>query len=80
MRTTLTLENDVAARLEAMRGTRTSLKQLINDTLRAGLDRMDQQECRESTYRIQTHHLGRKVANLDKIAEVLASAESEEWR
>lgn len=80
MRTTLTLDDDVAARLEALRQGRRSLKQVINDTLRAGLDQMDRQQQPEPPYRITSFHLCRKVPSLDNIAEVLAGAEAESWR
>ena len=42
MRTTVTMDPDVAARLRQLaRRRRTSMKALINDVLRAGLDRTD---------------------------------------
>jgi hypothetical protein len=80
MRTTLTLDDDVAARLDVLRQGGRSLKEVINDTLRAGLDQMDRQRQSEPPYRITTFHLGRKMPNLDNIAEVLAGGEAEDWR
>lgn len=42
MRTTLTLEDDIARRLtERARARGTTFKQVVNETLRAGLDRSD---------------------------------------
>ena len=42
MRTTLTLDRDVAARLERLRKARkTSLKSVVNEALRQGLERLD---------------------------------------
>lgn len=43
MRTTLTLDDDVVARLRRLRGANKGQKRLINDVLRLGLDRIEQQ-------------------------------------
>jgi len=80
MRTTLSLDDDVATRLEALRQGQRSLKQVVNEALRAGLDQMDRQRERESPYRVTVFHLGRKTPNLDNIAEVLADSEAADWR
>jgi len=80
MRTTLTLDDDVATRLDALRQGGRSLKQVINETLRAGLDQMDRQREPEPSYCVTTFHLGRKTPNLDNIAEVLADSEAADWR
>lgn len=42
MRTTLTLDDDVAARLEQSRRGGRTLKEVVNEALRAGLDALDQ--------------------------------------
>ncbi len=82
MRTTLTLDEDVATRIEQMRKAgRGSLKDLINEALRAGLDQMAQSAAPSTRpYRITPHHLGRKLADLDNIGEILAHSEEEAWR
>jgi Arc/MetJ family transcription regulator len=41
VRTTLTIDDDVAAQLEQLRASGRSLKQLVNDALRAGLATID---------------------------------------
>jgi len=80
MRTTLSLDDDVATRLEALRQGQRSLKQVVNEALRAGLDQMDRQEEPESPYRVTVFHLGRKTPHLDNIAEVLTDSEAADWR
>lgn len=80
MRTTLTLEDDVAARLQQLRGSGVPMKQVINDALRAGLDQLEQAPRRRGkAFSTPTHRLGAKAPNLDNIADVLATAESESW-
>jgi hypothetical protein len=86
VRTTLTIEDDVAVRLDRLRTERrTNLKAVVNDVLRAGLDATEAagREARgvRAPYRIQPESLGPPyLPNLDDIAEVLAFAEGEEWR
>lgn len=84
MRTTLTLEPDVAARVtqELAQGTH-SLKELINSALRLGLDRLDGAKTREAKPRFETptYSTGRcALPNLDDVSEVLAFAEGEDFR
>ena len=56
-------------------------KQLINDLLRVGLDRMEHREPTEGPpFRTATHRLGARVPSLDNVAEVLATSEAEDWR
>lgn len=81
MRTTLTLDPDVAAALERLRrsGER-SFKALVNDLLRKGLEHMEQ-ERRGTPYRTQGESLGRcLIGSLDDVAEALAIAEGERFR
>ncbi len=79
MRTTLTLDDDVAAELEHLRLARDArLKDLVNDALRRGLKDMRMQPKRSEPFRTQTVLLGRmRVANIDNIGEALVFAESE---
>jgi hypothetical protein len=84
MRTTLTLEPDVSARVaqQLAQGSRT-LKELINTALRLGLDRLDGSTAREAKPRFETptYSTGRcALPNLDDISEVLASVEGEDFR
>ncbi len=73
MRTTLTLEDDVAARLEQMRKRKNiSTKKIVNISLRAGLDRLEENDSKtESNYRLKSIKLGKKIPNLDNISDVL---------
>lgn len=81
MRTTLTLDDDVAAMLRrALKRRGTTLKGVINEALRRGLQAVDARPARVA-YRTQPVHLGRsRVANLDNIADVLAIIEGEARR
>ncbi len=79
MRTTLTLEDDVAARLEQVRKRKNmSTRKIVNLSLRAGLDRLESDEKQSgSEYRIRDIALGKKIPNLDNVAEVLELLDSE---
>ncbi len=82
MRTTLTLEDDVAARIERLRRKRRSpLKQVVNEALRLGLAQMDAPAVSAEPYRTPAVDLGRcYLPDLDNVAEVLAIAEGEGFR
>ena len=83
MRTTLTLDKDVAAMLERMRRARkASLKQVVNEALRQGLARMTAPPpAPGKPFRTDTLPVGRcLVGNVDNVAEVLAVAEGERFR
>ncbi len=73
MRTTLTLEDDVAARLEQThKRMNLSIKQVVNISLRAGLNQLEAESLQSgSKYKIQSASLGAKLPNLDNIAEIL---------
>ena len=82
MRTTLTLDADVAARLEReMRKRGTSFKAVINDLLRAGLDAAQTPKRKTRAFRTEGFDLGPSlVGSLDNVEEVLARAEGEAHR
>ena len=82
MRTTLTLDDDVAASLERLRKTRkTGLKALVNEALREGLRQMQARPARRERFRTQAVDLGRlRIGSLDNISEVLAIAEGERYK
>jgi hypothetical protein len=82
MRTTLTLDDDVAAALERLRKTRdASLKELINEALRRGLQEMKGRPKRREPFHTQSVDLGRlKIGSIDNIGEVLAIAEGEGFK
>ena len=82
MRTTLTIDADVAAMLEQLRRrSGANLKGLVNDALRRGLRDMAAPSRPHGRFRTHSVDLGRvKVASIDNIAEVLAIAEGENFR
>ena len=82
MRTTLTIDDDIAASLERLRRSqRLSLKQLINEALRRGLDDMGKRRKRREAVQTRAVTLGRiRVASIDNIAEALAVVEGETFK
>lgn len=82
MRTTLTLETDVAARLERIARTRRRpLKSIVNEALRAGLDALERPPAERTMMRTTGFSLGSSlVGSLDNVEEVLARAEGERHR
>lgn len=82
MRTTLTLEKDVAARLDQIaRRRRLSRKALINAALRAGLAVIDQPAAPRAPFRTAGLDLGPSlVGSLDNVHDVLTRVEGESRR
>ena len=82
MRTTLTLDDDVAARIERLRKTRNvSLKDLVNEALREGLKHLAAPQVERAPFRTEAVDLGRcLLGNVDNVAEALAVAEGESFR
>ena len=82
MRTTLTIDDDVAAELERLRRTRDArMKDLVNDALRLGLRQMTHRPKRKKPFRTRSFDGGRLlVASIDNIGELLAEIEGEWYR
>ena len=82
MRTTLTLDDDVATALERVRRARdASLKDVVNDALRRGLNDMTARQKRRESFRTRSVELGRlRLASIDNIGESLAIAEGEAFK
>ncbi len=82
MRTTLTLDDDVAAALEQLRRTRGGrLKTVINELLREGLRHVHVRPTRRVRFRTQSIDLGRpRASSVDNVAEVLAIAEDDAFK
>lgn len=83
MRTTLTLDDDVALQLEALRRRRKiAFKVAVNDALRAGLAALESTTSeRRARYVIKPMSLGTPMLpNVDNIADLLALAEGEDSR
>ena len=83
MRTTLTLDKDVAVALErARRARKASLKAVVNEALWQGLARMVAPPAApRRPFRTRALSLGRcRVGNIDNVAEVLAVAEGDRFK
>ena len=81
MRTTLTLDDDVAIVLKRLSEERqVSFRTLLNEALREGLRHLEA-SAPKPAFRTEPVSLGRcLVGNLDNIAEVLALAEGNAFR
>jgi hypothetical protein len=76
MRTTLTIDDDVAAALERLRKQRdVSLKQIVNEALRKGIGELHQRRKRGARYQTRVVNLGQARLSIDNISEVLSIAE-----
>ncbi len=82
MRTTLTLDDDVASALERLRRARdASLKDIVNEALRRGLSDLTTRPKKREPFQTQNVALGRlRLASIDNISESLAVAESEAFK
>ena len=79
MRTTLTLDDDVAAALERRRADRgTRLRDEVNDLLRAGLAAADRRSAGSERYELPTFDPGRPlVTDIRALAELLDTEDVE---
>jgi hypothetical protein len=82
MRTTITLEDDVAASLKRLGKTRRlKFKALLNLVLREGIKSMSGPARKRQIFQTRSVDLGPcRTANVDNVAEVLAIAEGESFR
>jgi hypothetical protein len=82
MRTTITLEDDVAASLKRLAKTRRlKFKALFNLVLREGIKSMTGPGKERKTFQTCSVDLGPcRTANVDDVAKVLAIAEGESFR
>ncbi|MGD9852568.1 MAG: CopG family transcriptional regulator [Nitrospirales bacterium] len=82
MRTTLTLDDDVSAKLKSLaKRTGKSFKETVNEAIRSGLTVMPTTQS-PTYFRVVTRDLGnvQPGINLDNIAEVIEQAESPRHR
>jgi plasmid stability protein len=83
MRTTITLDDDLAIRLERRRAEHgTTFKDVVNDTLRAGLAALEAPPTGPTGEVAVTRPLplGRRlIADVDDVADALAIAEGEDF-
>ena len=82
MRTTLTLDDDVAIEIERLvKGRDQTFKAVVNEALREGLKQLDRRPRHRAAFHTGTVELGRfRLANVDDVAEVLALGEGESFR
>jgi hypothetical protein len=82
MRTTLTIDDDVAAVLKRMKRKRkATLKTIINEALRSGLKEMTAPPKRNWRYETKVVSLGRcLVGSIDDVSDVLALTEGEDFK
>jgi hypothetical protein len=82
MRTTLTLDDDVAAVIERLRQARdANLKDIINEALRKGLSDLSARPKQREPSQTQVVDLGRmRLPSIDNISESLAVAEGEAFK
>lgn len=81
MRTTLSLDDDIAAQLEQprARGDR-SFRQLVNDALRVGLAHLDRETARPRGPFTRAVSLGTpRLPDVDDVSEALAITEGERY-
>lgn len=80
MRTTITLEKDVASRLERLRKTR-PFKELVNEALRAGLDEIEREGSKKPRrYSLRAVKGRPRRTDLDNVAELIAEVEGDWFR
>lgn len=82
MRTTLTLDEDVAVALRARaRCTGRAFKQVVNEAIREGLAQLEHGSDHRPTYRLTTSDPGPPaLAGVHSVHEMLAHAEGEDYR
>jgi len=82
MRTTLTLDDDVALALERLRREKdATLKEVVNETLRKGLQEAGRGPRRRRKFQTRVLKTGRcLLPNLDCASRALAAAEGEDFR
>ena len=81
MRTTLTLDDDVAVQIERLRQAQDlGLKEIVNEALRRGLREMAAPAKRREPFRTMVHDGGKPlIDNIDNVEEILDIIEGD-WR
>lgn len=81
MRTTLTIDDDLAVQLDRLRREREqSFKEIVNDALRRGLREMQARPKPRKPFRTKTYDMGPFLVNIDNAAEAIAYAEGEDFK
>ena len=81
MRTTLSLDDDVAALLEKVRKAKgLSFKQVVNEALRTGLRHLTTPRSRRGRFHTRRVNLGRcLIGSVDDVSEAMAAGEGENF-
>lgn len=82
MRTTLTLDDDIAVTIERLRRSqRLSLKEIVNRALRFGLRHFETDSQPEARFRTAEVSLGRcRLGDLVSVSDALAIAEGDDYK
>ncbi len=81
IRTTLTIDDDVAVQIENLRRSRdASLKDVVNEALRLGVREMQAPAKERKGFRTRTFNMGTPLVNIDNVVEALAYAEGENFK
>lgn len=81
MRTTLTLDDDVAAAIDHRRRKRNhTLKQEVNELIRVGLRHADEPRPGVPPFRVEPFDCGGLLVDIDDMGPVLDMIDAEEWR
>ncbi len=82
MRTTLTLDDDIAALIERLRQEKNmTLRDLVNESMRLGIRQMMSPPAKSKAFKTKRVSLGKcKIASLDGISEVLSLTEEESYK
>ena len=82
MRTTITLDEDVAAMIERLRRSRrASFKAIVNEALREGLKHLGKDSPKRQPFHSATFDAGRcLIGSLDNVAEVVSIAEGDAFK
>ena len=81
MRTTLTIDEDVAVQLKRLRRARdVGLKELVNKVLRRGLRAMKASPEQREMVRTRGYPMGKPLINIDNVADALAHLEGEAFK
>jgi hypothetical protein len=81
MRTTLTLDDDVAVQIERLRREQdASLKDVVNDVLRRGLRDAGKPPKKRKPFRTKTFDMGRPRIDISNVAEALAYLEGDDFK
>jgi Arc/MetJ family transcription regulator len=81
MRTTLTLDDDVAAQVERVRRERdASLEDVVNEALRRGLREMQPPKAKRERFRTKGFEGATLLIPVDNVFEAIAAAEGEDFK